>query len=167
MSDPPQVRGRDLYADAERDGLPQRAAAGHNEARAAQLAAGAEEAALQFLDRGLAERALEHRLRAVAADQSVARQCQIAQRAAPDPLLVAAGVHLVGVHPHREHRAHERAHAHTRHAVDRHPRGDELLQHADVRERAGTASRQHDADRVAGQPPRHAGQIRFHLGAGA
>ena len=47
------------------------------------------------------------------------------------------------------------------------PAALELLEHADVREGAGAAAREHDADRAAGEPARHALDVGVERGSGA
>ena len=58
--------------------------------------------------------------------------------------------------PHRDHRADERARARAADAVDRDPRGEQLLDHADVGEAPGPAAGEHDPHRAAREAPGHA-----------
>ena len=103
-----------------------------------------------------AEGPLEHRPEAIAAYQRVARDRVIAERPALDPFLEAAGVDARRLQAHGEQGPDERAHADAGHAVDSDPGGRELLQHTDVRERAGAPAREggpnRSARQAAGQP---------------
>ena len=69
-------------------------------------------------------------------------------------VLVAAGVDLVRVHAEREHRADPGPAADAADAVDLHAGRQQLLEHADVREAACAAAREHHARRAPRQPPR-------------
>jgi hypothetical protein len=102
---------------------------------------------------------VQHRPEALAADQRVAGDSEVAQRPAPHPLLETDRVDLTGVVAHREQRADHGAHADPGDAVDRHADGGQLVEHADVRERPRTAAGQHDPDRGAGQPAGQAGEV--------
>lgn len=66
------------------------------------------------------------------------------QRATPHPLLVAVRIHLLGVHAARVHGADERPMLTPPTPSITTPRGRELLEHPDVRERARSAAREGD-----------------------
>ena len=118
-----------------------------------EIARDAEELARQLLDRSR-QVALEQRPHAVAPEQRRARNPVVGERASPDPFLVAARVDLVRLHAYREHRPDEGARVAAAHTVDQDPGGEQLVERADVRERAGAAPGENDSDRAADEPPR-------------
>ena len=88
------------------------------------------------------------------------REPVVVERIPPHPLLVAARVDLVRLHPDREHRADEGAHRAAAHAIDHEAGCEQLLEGPDVSEGARPAARQHQAGRAAGEAARRHGDGR-------
>ena len=112
----------------------------------------------QILD-AAGEVAREHRADTLATDQGRARQAVVADRVAPDPLLIAAGVDLLRRCATRRQCADERAHARAGDAVDPDAELLQCLDGADVAEPARTAARQNEPDGASREAPRDRGDV--------
>ena len=117
----------------------------------------------EVLDVHVVERGAQQRGHPPAAEQRDERQGVVAERIGVDERAAEARRQLLVAPARRDRGPDDRAHAGAADLVDRHARGAQGLDHADMGEGAGATAGHHDADRVTGDQARQPVDIQRHV----